>query len=83
VIYMDPQRIVTLDTRGQLCPKPFIELVKVFMKLGGSGVVRIYTDDETCVNVIPRHAEEVGFQVLSIERREGFIEIVVKMEGGL
>lgn len=80
---MDTEKEVILDTRGQLCPKPFIELVKVFMKLGGVGVVKVYTDDETCTSVIPRHAEEVGFQVISIERKEGYVVITVKMEGGI
>jgi Predicted redox protein, regulator of disulfide bond formation len=80
---MNTEKEVVLDTRGQLCPKPFIELVKVFMKLGGVGTVKVYTDDETCTSVIPRHAEEVGFQVISIERREGYVVITVKMEGGI
>ncbi len=80
---MDAEKEVVLDTRGQLCPKPFIELVKVFMKLGGVGIVKVYTDDETCISVIPRHAEEVGFQVISIERREDYVVITVKMEGGI
>ncbi|MEM4969758.1 MAG: sulfurtransferase TusA family protein [Sulfolobales archaeon] len=80
---MDTEKEVILDTRGQLCPKPFIELVKVFMKLGGVGVVKVYTDDETCTSVIPKHAEEVGFQVISIERKEGYVVITVKMEGGI
>jgi TusA-related sulfurtransferase len=53
------------------------------MKLGGVGTVKVYTDDETCTSVIPRHAEEVGFQVISIERREGYVVITVKMEGGI
>lgn len=74
---------VVLDTRGQQCPKPFLELVKAFMKMGGSGVVKIYTDDETCMSVIPGHAESVGFQVVSMERVENYIVIVVKMEEGL
>ncbi len=80
---MESSREIVLDTRGQVCPKPFIELVKAFMKLGGNGVVKVYTDDETCTSVIPRHAEEVGFQVVSIERMEGYIVITVKMEGGI
>ncbi len=77
------QREVVLDTRGQQCPKPFIELVKAFMKLEGKGVIKIYTDDETCMSVIPAHAEEVGFQVVSMDRVENYIVIVVKMESGL
>jgi len=80
---MEPAKEVVLDTRGQVCPKPFIELVKAFMKLGGNGTVKVYTDDETCISIIPKHAEEVGFQVVSIERLEGYIVITVKMEGGL
>ncbi len=76
-------RELILDTRGQQCPKPFIELVKAFMKLEGRGVVKVYTDDETCMSVIPKHAEEVGFQVVSMERVESYIVITVKMEGGL
>ncbi|MDT7887676.1 MAG: sulfurtransferase TusA family protein [Desulfurococcales archaeon] len=83
MIIIATNKEVVLDTRGQLCPKPFIELVKAFMKLGGVGIVKIYTDDETCTSVIPKHAEEVGFQVISIERGDSYIIITVKMEGGI
>ena len=71
-----------LDARGQECPKPFIEMVKVFMKMGGQGVVKVYTDDESCTSVIPKHAEEVGFTVISIDKKDNYYIIVVKMEGG-
>lgn len=72
---------IVLDTRGKQCPEPFVELVKTFMKLkGGKGIIKIYTDDETCVTFIPKHAEEVGFHVTSIERMENYIIISLNME---
>ncbi|MEM4966300.1 MAG: sulfurtransferase TusA family protein [Sulfolobales archaeon] len=75
----DDVREEVLDTRGQLCPKPFIELVKILFRVGEGGVIRIYTDDESCIDYIPKHVEEVGLRIESIERREGFAVITIRV----
>lgn len=74
---MEDVREVTLDTRGQKCPQPFVEMVKTFMKMGGRARVRIITDDEACLKFIPDYGKDLDFEVISVERGEGYYVIVM------
>ena len=69
---------VILDTRGQKCPRPFTDLVRALIRTKGRGVVRVYTDDESCATFIPKHVEEVGLTVDEIARRDGYLVITVR-----
>jgi len=71
-----------IDTRGQKCPQPFVEMVKAFMKMGGRGRVRILTDDETCKTFIPDYGKDLDFNLVSIEDKGGYYEIVMSKEDG-
>ena len=74
---MSDVREVTLDTRGQKCPQPFVEMVKAFMRMGGRGRVRVITDDEACLKFIPDYGRDLDFEVVSVEEAEGYYVIVM------
>lgn len=69
-----------VDTRGQKCPYPFVEMVKAFMKMGGKGRVKVITDDETCLHFIPDYGKDLDFKLVSIEARGGYYEITMSKE---
>ena len=68
---------VTLDTRGQKCPQPFVEMVKVFMKVKGRVRVKVITDDEACLKFIPDYGRDLDFELVRIEESQGYYVIVM------
>lgn len=68
---------VTLDTRGQRCPQPFVEMVKVFMRTKGRVRVRVITDDEACLKFIPDYGRDLDFELVSVEEGQGYYVIVM------
>jgi TusA-related sulfurtransferase len=77
-IYVSGEVIeVTLDTRGQKCPQPFVEMVKVFMKTTGKVRVRVITDDEACLKFIPDYGRDLDFELVNVEEGQGYYVIVM------
>jgi TusA-related sulfurtransferase len=59
-----------LDTRGEICPYPFIRTKDALEALPPGGVLEVLTDNRpTAERSIPRHCEEVG--AAYAVRREG------------
>ncbi len=68
---------IIVDTRGQKCPQPFIEMVRASMKVSGRVRIKVLTDDEKCLNFIPDYGRDLDYELVSVEEAQGYYIIVM------
>ena len=62
----------TLDTRGQVCPFPWVRAAKALKKLGQGQVLCVVGDHGPALKNIPVNFADAGESVLSAELTDGF-----------
>jgi TusA-related sulfurtransferase len=67
-----------VDARGSYCPGPLMELIRAIREAAVGDVIAVYSSDKGSKSDIPKWIEKAGHQLLALEAREGYDEIVVE-----
>ena len=67
-----------IDARGSFCPGPLMELIRGIRESNVGTFISVYSSDNGSKTDIPKWVEKAGHRLVSIERREGYDEIVVE-----
>ena len=67
----------TIDARGSFCPGPLMELIRGIREATIGDVLAVYSSDNGSRTDIPKWIEKAGHELVAVERRDGFDEIVV------
>jgi tRNA 2-thiouridine synthesizing protein A len=73
-----PAHARIVDARGSFCPGPLMELIRAIRESQPGQVISIYSSDSGSKIDIPKWVAKAGHTLLSVERRDGFDEIVVE-----
>ena len=73
-----PAHTRIVDARGSFCPGPLMELIRAIRESQPGQVISIYSSDSGSKIDIPKWVAKAGHTLLSVERRDGFDEIVVE-----
>ena len=68
----------TIDARGSYCPGPLMELIRGIRESEVGAVLAVYSSDSGSRIDIPRWVAKAGHRLVSVERRDGYDEIVVE-----
>jgi tRNA 2-thiouridine synthesizing protein A len=68
----------TVDARGSFCPGPLMELIRAIRESQVGDVIAVLSSDKGSKVDIPKWVEKAGHQLISLEARDGFDEIVVE-----
>jgi tRNA 2-thiouridine synthesizing protein A len=68
----------TVDARGSFCPGPLMELIRAIRESQVGDVIAVLSSDKGSKVDIPKWIEKAGHQLISLEARDGFDEIVVE-----
>jgi TusA-related sulfurtransferase len=68
----------TVDARGSFCPGPLMELIRVIRESAPGQVIAVYSSDSGSKTDIPKWVEKANHQLLGVETRDGYDEIVVE-----
>jgi tRNA 2-thiouridine synthesizing protein A len=68
----------TVDARGSFCPGPLMELIRAIRESQVGDVIAVLSSDKGSKVDIPKWVEKAGHQLVSLEARDGFDEIVVE-----
>jgi tRNA 2-thiouridine synthesizing protein A len=68
----------TVDARGSFCPGPLMELIRAIRESQVGDVIAVLSSDKGSKVDIPKWIEKAGHQLVSLEARDGFDEIVVE-----
>ena len=67
-----------IDARGSFCPGPLMELIRGIRESNVGTFIAVYSSDNGSKTDIPKWVEKAGHRLVSIERRDGYDEIVVE-----
>jgi len=67
----------TIDARGSFCPGPLMELIRGIREATIGDVLAVYSSDNGSRTDIPKWIEKAGHDLIAVERRDGYDEIVV------
>jgi TusA-related sulfurtransferase len=67
----------TIDARGSFCPGPLMELIRGIREAAIGDVLAVYSSDNGSRTDIPKWIEKAGHDLIAVERRDGYDEIVV------
>jgi TusA-related sulfurtransferase len=67
----------TIDARGSFCPGPLMELIRGIREAAIGDVLAVYSSDNGSRTDIPKWIEKAGHDLVAVERRDGYDEIVV------
>jgi tRNA 2-thiouridine synthesizing protein A len=68
----------TIDARGAFCPGPLMELIRAIREGAVGDVIAVWSADKGSRVDIPRWAAKSGHELVAIEPRDGYDEIVVR-----
>jgi tRNA 2-thiouridine synthesizing protein A len=68
----------TVDARGSFCPGPLMELIRAIRESAVGDVIAVLSSDKGSKVDIPKWIEKAGHQLVALETRDGFDEIVVE-----
>jgi len=69
---------LTIDTKGQTCPFPLIEVKKAITKLDTGQVLKLITTDPICPDNVDTWCENTGNTLIRVDNHENEIIIYVK-----
>ena len=67
----------TIDARGSYCPGPLMELIRAIREGQVGDVIAVWSSDAGSKSDIPKWVEKAGHQLVALEAREGYDEIIV------
>jgi TusA-related sulfurtransferase len=73
-----PAAMRTVDARGSFCPGPLMELIRAIRESLPGQVIAVYSSDSGSKLDIPKWVEKANHQLLGIETRDGYDEIIVE-----
>lgn len=73
-----PSRTRTIDARGSYCPGPLMELIRGIRESRPGEILALYSSDAGSRVDIPKWIEKAGHRLISVNRRDGYDEIVVE-----
>lgn len=68
----------TVDARGSFCPGPLMELIRAIRESAPGQVISVYSSDSGSRVDIPKWIEKAGHRLVTIDRHDGYDEIVVE-----
>ena len=68
----------TIDARGSFCPGPLMELIRAIREAAVGDVIAVWSADKGSKIDIPKWVEKAGHELLSVEGKGGYDEIVVR-----
>ena len=68
----------TIDARGSYCPGPLMELIRAIRESQVGEVIAVWSSDSGSRLDIPKWTEKAGHQLIGVEARDGYEEIIVK-----
>ncbi|MGK2851271.1 MAG: sulfurtransferase TusA family protein [Candidatus Limnocylindrales bacterium] len=68
----------TVDARGSFCPGPLMELIRAIRESQVGDILAVLSSDKGSKVDIPKWIEKAGHQLVSLETRDGFDEIIVE-----
>jgi TusA-related sulfurtransferase len=68
----------TIDARGSYCPGPLMELIRGIREGQVGDVLAVWSTDAGSRIDIPKWVEKAGHQLVGIETRDGYDEIIVE-----
>ncbi|MFX1451871.1 MAG: sulfurtransferase TusA family protein [Promethearchaeota archaeon] len=69
---------LVIDSQGQTCPYPLIEVKKAMKKLSSGQILKLITTDPICPDNVDSWCETTGNILLKVENVEDKINIYVK-----
>jgi TusA-related sulfurtransferase len=67
-----------VDARGSFCPGPLMELIRAIRESEPGQVIAVYSTDSGSKTDIPKWVEKASHQLVAVERRDGYDEIIVE-----
>ncbi|MCG6872143.1 MAG: sulfurtransferase TusA family protein [Gammaproteobacteria bacterium] len=67
-----------IDARGAFCPGPLMELIAALKLAAVGDEVEVWSSDQGSIKDIPEWIKKVGHEMVGIEERKGYAEIVVR-----
>ena len=67
----------TVDARGSYCPGPLMELIRAIREGAVGDIIAVYSSDKGSKTDIPKWIEKAGHDLIAVDRRDGYDEIVV------
>jgi TusA-related sulfurtransferase len=68
----------TIDARGSFCPGPLMELIRAIREGAVGDVIAVLSADRSSRTDIPKWVEKAGHELIAVESRDGYDEIVVR-----
>jgi tRNA 2-thiouridine synthesizing protein A len=68
----------TIDARGSFCPGPLMELIRGIRESQVGDVLAVLSSDSGSRIDIPKWIEKAGHELIGVETRDGYDEIVVR-----
>jgi tRNA 2-thiouridine synthesizing protein A len=68
----------TVDARGSYCPGPLMELIRAVREGAVGDVIAVWSTDSGSRIDIPKWVEKAGHGLVTVERRDGYDEIVIE-----
>jgi tRNA 2-thiouridine synthesizing protein A len=68
----------TIDARGSFCPGPLMELIRAIREGAVGDVIAVWSADKGSRIDIPKWVEKAGHELISLEGKDGYDEIVVR-----
>jgi tRNA 2-thiouridine synthesizing protein A len=68
----------TIDARGSFCPGPLMELIWAIREGAVGDVIAVWSADKSSRIDIPKWTEKAGHELIGIEGKEGYDEILVR-----
>jgi tRNA 2-thiouridine synthesizing protein A len=70
----------TIDARGSFCPGPLMELIRAIRESQVGDVIAVRSTDKGSKIDIPKWVEKAGHELVALDAREGYDEIVVRKQ---
>lgn len=68
----------TVDARGSYCPGPLMELIRAIREGAVGDRIAVLSTDAGSRIDIPKWVEKAGHELVSVETRDGYDEIVIE-----
>jgi TusA-related sulfurtransferase len=68
----------TVDARGSYCPGPLMELIRAIREGAVGDVIAVLSTDAGSRIDIPKWVEKAGHNLVGVETRDGYDEIVIE-----
>lgn len=67
-----------VDARGAACPGPLMEFIKAFRNAKVGETIAVLSTDPGSTKDIPMWVKKAGQELVAINQKEGYVEIIVK-----